>query len=162
MNPTSNSLTRVRRSTGGFMLVEHIVAAGMIVVFAVSALVALVQANRFANASRLQAIALAVAQQRIDEILTTSWNSATGRPAVLATGTRTEANLPLNNDSLASASAGTLSAFSNLDAQVNASRITQVIDVSSRQVRANVNVTYQYRGRNYSVALGTLRAIDEI
>jgi len=138
------------------------VAASMLVVFALSALVALVQANRFATASRLQAISLAVAQQRVDEILTTPWNAATGRPAVLATGSRTETNLPLSNDSLASASAGTLSDFSNLDVEVLASRVTQITDVTARQVRAAITITYSYRRRNYSLSLTTLRAIDSI
>src|SRR4051794_1377197 len=87
------------RESRGFLLVEHLVAAGILVVFALSALVAMVQANRFATASRLQAIALAMAQQRVDEVLTVPWNISSGRPAVLASGTRTEATLPLNNDS---------------------------------------------------------------
>src|SRR4051794_24001670 len=148
-------------ATGGFILTEHIIAAGMLVVFAMVALVALVQANRFASASRLQAIALAAAQQRIDEVLTAPWNAFT-RPTVLAPGSRTEANLPLNSDTLASASAGTLSPFSTLDAQVDATRVTQITDLSSRQVRAAVTVTYTYRGRNYTVGLTTMRAIDSI
>jgi type II secretory pathway pseudopilin PulG len=150
------------RDRRGFLLVEHLVAAGMIVVFAMSALVALVQANRFATASRLQAIALAMAQQRVDEVLTTPWNASSGRPAVLAPGTRTEANLPLNNDSLASSSAGTLSSFSNLDVQVNATRVTQITDVTARQLRANVSVTYRFGRRNYTLSLTTLRAVDSI
>jgi Tfp pilus assembly protein PilV len=155
-------VSQVSRDQSGFVLVEHMIAAGIIVVFALSALAALVHANRFATASRLQAIALAVAQQRVDETLTTPWNSSTGRPAVLATGSRTEVDLPLSNDSLASAAAGTLSAFSNLDVQVNATRTTQVTDVTTRQVRVSVGVTYSYRSRNYFVNLTTLRAIDSI
>ena len=149
------------RLTGGFILTEHMISAGLMVVFAMTALVALVQANRFACASRLQALALAAAQQRVDEVLTAPWNVFT-RPTVLTPGSRTEANLTLNNDTLASASAGTLSPFSTLDVQVDATRVTQITDLSSRQVRAAVTVTYTYRGRNYTVGLTTLRAIDSI
>src|SRR5688572_27811375 len=71
MEPRTLSPKLSGQRTGGFVLAEHLIAGGMMVVFAMSALVALVQANRLAAASRLQAIALAVAQQRIDEILTT-------------------------------------------------------------------------------------------
>jgi len=153
---------RSDRLSGGFLLVEHLVAAGILVVFALSALVAMVQANRFATASRLQAIALAMAQQRVDEVLTVPWNVSSGRPAVLAPGSRSEATLPLNNDSLVSSAAGTLSPFSTLDVQVNANRLTQITDVTTRQLRATVTVSYTYGRRGYTVSLTTLRAIDSI
>jgi type II secretory pathway pseudopilin PulG len=149
-------------SARAFVLIENLVAATIIAVFAASALLALAQANRFATATRLRTLALATAQQRIDEVLTTPWNFSAPRPTVLSVGTRTETNLPLNDDTLASSGAGTLTTFSSLDGRINATRTTVVADVATRLLRANVTVNYTYRNRIYTVSLSTLRATDSI
>jgi hypothetical protein len=80
---------------------------------------------------------------------------------VLLAGARTDNNIPLNND-LTNAQAGLSSAFTTLDTEVAATRVTEVTDVPPRKVRAVVTVTYQYRNRTYTIVLTTLRAADEI
>lgn len=149
-----------RLSVHGFTLLELTIALSMFAIFAAGAVISMTQVNRHAANARLRTLALGVAQQRIDEVLTVPWSNAT-RPAVLMPGTRTDNNIPLNNDST-NAQAGLSSAFTNLDTQVNATRVTEITDVLPRKVRAVVTVTYSYRNRNYSISLTTLRATDEI
>ncbi len=132
----------------------------MITLFAIGAVVAMTQLNRFAAASRVRTLAIGAAQQRVDEVLTTPW-SLSSRPAVLASGTRTESNLPLNNDAFNSRP-DLRSAFTDLDVQVNGTRITQITDLPPRRVRAVVTVSYIYRGRTYDVSLITIRSTDNI
>lgn len=148
------------RSGRGFTIVEVIIAAGMFAIFAAGSVAAMTQVNRQAAAARLRTLALGVAQQRIDEVLTTPWSGSV-RPAVLLAGARTDNNIPLNND-LTNAQAGLSSAFTTLDTEVAATRVTEVTDVPPRKVRAVVTVTYQYRNRTYTIVLTTLRAADEI
>lgn len=147
-------------SVHGFTLLELTIALAMFALFASGAVISMTQVNRHAAATRLRTLALGVAQQRIDEVLTTPWSSA-NRPAVLMPGTRTDNGIPLNNDSTNS-QAGLSSAFTNLDTQVNATRVTAITDVLPRKARAVVTVTYSYRNRTYNISLTTLRAIDEI
>lgn len=145
----------------GFTLLEVAVAMGVISIFVAGAVLALVQMNRFATVSRLHTLALGLAQQRVDEIHTTQWILGTPRPAALTAEMRTDANLPLNNDSFNSR-VGLASLFSDLDTQVNATRVSQITDISARQLRAVVTVSYTFRGRNYSLIMNTLRASDSI
>jgi len=141
--------------------------------FAVSSIYALSQANRFASNSRYETLALAAAQQKIDQIMTTPWSVAGTVPAVLTSGTTTEASpavtLPLNGDPFNSA-IGLSSAYSNYDTQVLDSRttvITKLTDCSgntgsaSRLLRATVTVTYTYRGKQTNLAISTVRGTDD-
>ena len=147
-------------SDHAFTLLELTIALGMFALFATGAVISMTQVNRHAAATRLRTLALGVAQQRIDEVLTIPWSSA-NRPAVLLPGTHTDNNIPLNNDTT-NGQTGLKSAFTNLDTQVNATRVTQIDDVPPRKVRAVVTVTYSYRNRPYKIILTTLRATDEI
>lgn len=158
---TSTGHDRRPLRRGGFTLIEVAVALAVISIFVAGAVLALVQMNRFATVSRLQTLALGLAQQRVDEVLTTQWILGTPRPTELTAGTRTDANLPLNNDSFNSR-AGLASLFTELDVQVNATRTTQVADITARQIRAIVTVSYSFRGRPYSLVMTTLRTSDSI
>ncbi len=124
--PQRFALRKATRSA--FTLIELVIASGIIALFMCGAFTALTQMNRFANTARLRTIALAVAQQRVDEVLTTAWSTASGRPAVLAIGTATEANLPLNNDPF-NTQTGLASAYTALDVQVTATRTTAITDI---------------------------------
>lgn len=145
----------------GFTLIEVAVAVAVISIFVAGAVLALVQMNRYAAISRLQTLAQALAQQRVDEILSTQWILGQPRPAALNAGTRTDANLPLNNDPLNSQT-GLSSLFTDLDVAVNATRVSEITDLSARQCRAVVTVTYNFRNRPYQIRLSTLRATDNI
>ena len=145
--------------SAGFTVVEMVVACGVISIFVIGSMLALTQVNRFATASRLRTIALALAEERIDEILTTPWLASGPPPAVLAVGTRSESALPLGHDALNNQS--TLSSDATaFGMTVNATRTTQITDVAARRVRAVVSVNYTYRDRAYQVALTTLRTTD--
>ena len=153
-------MRRGNPSAAAFTVIEALVALAVIVLFACSALVALTQLNRFATAARLRTLALAVAQQRVDEILTVPWQMGS-TPATLQPGTRTEANLGLNDDPLATAANGYGSAFSLLDNDnIQAVRTTQITVISSRMVRATVTVAYAFRNRPYQTQVVTLRSTD--
>src|SRR6476659_7082127 len=114
----------------GFTLPEVVIAGAILAVFVVGSVATMAQINRWATAARLRTLALALAQQKSDEVLTTPWNVVSGRPTVLNAGTNTESGLPLNNDSFNSAT-GLSSAFTTLDTPVPATRTTQVTDVST-------------------------------
>lgn len=132
----------------------------VIVLFAGSALMALTQLNRFATAARLRTLAMTIAQQRIDEVLTVPWQVGTA-PPVLQPGTRTETNLALNDDPLATLGNGYGSSVSNLDTDtVRGLRTTQIVSLSARTVRATVTVAYTFRSRAYQTQLTTLRTTD--
>lgn len=149
------------RRRGGFTLPEMMVACMLLCVFIAGGLWAMMMINRRAQVARLQTLALTVAQQRIDDIMTVSWQMAQPRPNLLSAGTATESNLPLGNDNLNN-QAGLSSAYTNLDLQVNATRTTTITNLDARSLRAAVTVTFNYRGRDYSVGLTSLRAIDTI
>ncbi len=141
--------------------------------FAVSSIYALTLANQFASTSRYETLALAAAQQRVDQVMTIPWSVVGTVPTVLTAGTTTEQSpaivLPLNNDPFNSAS-GLSSAFTNLDTQVLDSRttvITKLTDCSgntgssSRLLRADVTVAFTFRGKPHTVTLNTLRGTDD-
>lgn len=149
------------RSISGFTLVEVVVAGCLLAVLIAGSFIALTQINRWATSARLRTLALAVAQQRIDVLQTTAWQAGGTRPTLLNAGTTTENNLPLNNDTFNSATS-LASAYTNLDSQLNATRTTQVTDLTARTLRMAVTVTFTYRNRPHSVTLTTLRATDSI
>lgn len=152
---------RFRRRRAGFTLVEVVIAGSLLAVLVAGSFAALTQINRWAASARLRTLALAVAQQRLDLLATTPWQVTTARPALLTAGTTTETNLPLNNDSFNSATS-LASAYTTLDTQINATRTTQITDLTTRTVRMAVTVTFTYRNRAHSVSLTSLRATDSI
>jgi len=165
-------------------------AVAIFSLFAVGSIYALNLANRFANNSRYRTLALAAAQQRIDLVMTTPWSTVSQPAKVLrvdsgvagTTGntkitvdtadvqaTTEETSLPLNNDSFNSQT-GLGSAFTSYDVQVFDKRTTVIkkltdssgnTDKKSRLLRADVTVSYTYRGNPYSVSLSTLRTSDD-
>ena len=158
---SSKSFRRARRGTAGFTLVEVLIAGALLAVLISGAVTALTQLNRSATAARLRTIALAVAQQRVDQITTTPWQVTGTRPALLTAGTVTEANVPLNNDSY-NAATSLITPYTNLDAQVLSTRTTVITDLTARTLRAVVTVTFTYRNRPFTITLSTLRTTDSI
>jgi hypothetical protein len=129
--------------------------------------------NKVAIEARLRTTAVALAQQKVDEVLGTPWTS-NERPAVLKpTGTpgrgrpgksKKEQNIPMNQGTLNAP--GLKSYWSNLNMNVVANRETIVADVAPpagrpvRQVRVSVIVDYTYGGKESVVELRTLRTSD--
>ena len=149
------------RGISGFTLVEVVIAGCLLAVLVSGSFIALTQINRWATSARLRTLALAVAQQRIDVLQTTPWQVSGTRPTLLNAGTTTENNLPLNNDTFNSATS-LASAYTSLDSQLNATRTTQVTDLTTRTLRVAVTVTFTYRNRPHVVSLTTLRTTDSI
>ena len=163
---SSKSSRRVRRGTAGFTLVEVLIAGALLAMLISGAVTALTQMNRSATAARLRTIALAVAQQRIDQIETTPWQVGGTRPAILAvdvsgTRTTTENNVPLNNDNY-NASMSLISPYTSLDSQVLSTRTTVITNLPPLSLRAVVTVTFTYRNRLMTITLNTLRTTDSI
>lgn len=152
---------RLRRGTAGFTLVEVLIAGALLAVLISGSVTALTQLNRWATGARLRTIAQAVAQQRIDLIETTPWQVIGTRPTILAAGTTTETNVPLNNDDY-NAATSLISPYTNLDSQVMSTRTTVITDLTTRTLRATVTVTFTYRNRPFTITLNTLRATDSI
>ena len=147
--------------TSGLTLLETVIASSILVLLVSALAITMTQINRWAAAARLHTLALAVAQQKVDEVLTTKWLVLSPRPAVLAAGTVTEANLSLNDDTHNN-QAGLSSVFTGLDAPVQATRTTQVTDLPPRGVRAAVTVSFTYRNHTYQTQLTTIRVTDDI
>jgi prepilin-type N-terminal cleavage/methylation domain-containing protein len=152
---------REDRVAGGFTLVEVMIAITVLAVFVMSSLTALTQLNRYAAAARLQTLARAIAQTQIDQIMTTPWSVSGTVPTILAVGTTTQGNVPLDNDNFNN-QPGLSSPFTSLDMNINATMTTVIASVSTRIVSASVTVTWPYRGTNYSITLNTLRTADDI
>lgn len=150
-----------KRKARGFTFVELLIAMGVLLVFAACTFAALTQFNRYAAASRLRVHALALAQQRVDEVLTTQWRVSAARPEVLTVGTQTEDELIINADEL-NQQAGLSSTFTSLVAPVMGTRTTEITDVGDRTLRATVLVSFVYANRTYRVSMTTLRATDTI
>ena len=136
------------------------IAGAVLALFIVGSVSAMAQINRWASVARLRTLALAVTQQKIDQIMTTSWSVLSPTPTILTAGTTTESNLPLNNDAFNNET-GLSSAFTNLDVQVIDTRTTQITSLTTRTLRAVVTVSYTYRNRPYTVSMTTLRATDD-
>ena len=149
-----------RFRTAGITLPEVIIAASVLALFIVGSVSAMAQINRWASVARMRTMALAEAQQKIDQILMTSWSVLNTTPAILTTGTTTENNLPLNYDTFNSESA-LVSAFTALDTPITLTRTTTIKSISARQLSAVVMVSYIYRGKTYSVSMNTLRTTDD-
>jgi type II secretory pathway pseudopilin PulG len=149
------------RGSRGFTFAELTIAMGVLLLFAAVTLAAFTQFNRFASASRLRVHALALAQQRIDEVLTTQWRVGAARPPVLVVGSRTEPDLVINADELNQQS-GLNSIFTPLSAPVKGTRTIEVQDMSNRTLRETVKVSFVYANRTYEVAMTTVRATDTI
>jgi hypothetical protein len=148
------------RTIAGITLLEVIITASILALFIVGSVSAMAQVNRLASIARMRTMALAAAQQKIDQILMTSWSVLNTAPTILTAGTTTENNLPLNYDTFNSES-GLVSSFTTLDTPINLTRTTVIKSISTRQVSAAVAVSYTYRGKTYTVNMNTLRTTDD-
>lgn len=160
MDRRASNRLKSRRSLLGFTIPEVTVAGCILALFIATSVAAMTQINRWATSARLRTLALALAQQKVDQILTTQWQTLGTVPAILTPGTTTENNLPLNNDTFNNQTT-LVSAFTGLDTQIAATRKTVVASVTTRQVSATVTVTYTYRKRQGTIAMTTLRTTDD-
>lgn len=179
---------RSRRQEAGFTLMELMFASALLTAFAVVSILAFTTFNRFASNARYESLALAVAQEKMDEILTSVCNinsTVTLGPTLTLSGTTvspnssdvypsiSETNLALNNDkynltrTINSGSALTLLLSGTIyagaeDTQVIDTRTTTFTAVSGnvREMTVNITVAYTYRGNQFTVTLSSIRASD--
>ncbi len=156
---SSSPSRRPFRRISAFTLIEVLFAGTLLAVFITGSVIAMTQLNRWATSARLRTIALAVAQQRVDQIETTPWLVGVTRPTILNAGTTTDNNVPLNNDNF-NAATSLITPYTNLDSQVLSTRTTVIADLTANTLRATVTVTYIYRNRPATITLNTLRTTD--
>lgn len=158
-----DSFHQLRKLTrrGGFTFTEVLVAMGILIIFSGTALTALIEYNRYAYVSRLRLHAQALAQQRIDEVLSSNWNIGVtaDRHTNISAGTKPPETLVMNADAFNS-QAALKSNFTSLAAPVSCTRVTQITDLSTRLMRATVTVTFTYAKKTYTVSLSTIRSSD--
>jgi len=161
-------------------LMEIMFAVSMFSMFGVATVLAITNFNRLASLNRYHTLALAAAQQKIDQAMAAPWSVTGTRPAILTLSPNVppqvgdpnyETGLPLNNDVYNSSRTGCKSPYSGLDTQVLDSRITTVTALTdasgktgaaSRLVQISVTVNYTYCQRfTTSVTLTTLRTTDD-
>jgi|KBSMisStaDraftv2_1062788.scaffolds.fasta_scaffold09309_3 prepilin-type N-terminal cleavage/methylation domain-containing protein len=163
MDPVySNNTLRPERS-GGFTLVEVLVATVLLGLVASSSIWALTQANNYAIIARLYTGAQTAAQSRIDYLMTDSpfnpQSSQLGTTNEWTTGSALQ-TVTIYSDPPDS------HGHSNM---VSAQMTTSVAKVTDATIAAGTDlnlytakvvVTYTFRGRNYRVQLNAMRASD--
>ena len=154
-----NSFHRLRRAA--FTLAEVMVALGIFGITATAAVAAMLRMNNNASLSRLQTGASTVAQNQIDLCLSDSpFNPQKSQvPPALTLGTT----------SAGTSSAPTIAVYTDPKSgmKVMGWMVTEVANTSTtlngnnlNVYRVSVTVNYRFKGRNYNVKMGTLRASD--
>jgi type II secretory pathway pseudopilin PulG len=147
-----------------FSIIEVVVAAAILTLFAAGAIATMTQMNRFANVSRLREHASVIAQQKIDEILTVAWKATSDpsdRPAVLLEDKVTEPAIPINADPNNSQIA-LKSQYTDLGTRINATRTTEIRAINDWTVQATVTITFNYANRDHIITMNTIRTSDNI
>jgi prepilin-type N-terminal cleavage/methylation domain-containing protein len=159
------SSTRFRRAA--FTLAEVMVALGMFGIMAASSVAAMLRMNNNAALSRLQTGASTVAQNQIDLCLSDSpFNPQKNQvPPALTLGT-TNAGTEANPTVAVYTDPKTYSGETE-KRKVMGWMITEVANTNTKVgtqdlyvYRVTVTVNYKFKGRSYSVKMGTLRASD--
>lgn len=151
--------TRLRRAA--FTLAEVMVGLGLFGITAAAAVSGMLHMNNNAALSRLQTGASTVAQNQIDLCLSDSpFNPQKSQiPPALTVG----------STSTGSASAPTVAVYTDpkTGMQVKGWMVTEVENTGTIYLGNNLNVyritvtvNYLFRGRNYSVKMGTMRTSD--
>jgi type II secretory pathway pseudopilin PulG len=144
-----------------FTLAEVIVALGLFGITAAAAAAAMLRMNTNAALSRLQTGASTVAQNQIDLCLSDSpFNPQKSQvPAELTVGSTSTGDI--NNPTIA------VYTDPKTGMQVKGWMVTDVADTSTTLngnnlniYRITVTVNYKFKGRSYSVKMGTMRASD--
>jgi prepilin-type N-terminal cleavage/methylation domain-containing protein len=147
----------------GFTLIEILIACALIGVMAACTFWSFSQLNGFAVSSRLYTTAQAVAQNAVDEILTKGpFNPDAGLvPAELALGVHAPETAFVYRDP----DTNKVVVSGSLVRTITESPTTMVDSlgntVTMKVRRANVEVSYRFRSRDYKISMDTLRAADE-
>ena len=156
---TGRLLPRVAKS-GGFSILETLVACAIVVSAFGGMMHASVVFNRHAAFSRMQTNARAVVQRNIDQALSEKF-TLQSNPAILAiTGTT---GAVWDDDgggdskvAVVQNGTGTVTSYGTLTRTVTSITNTNGADIRSIRFA----LSYAYRGKTYSYAANTVRAID--
>ena len=152
----------VLKKTVGFTIIEIIAAIGVLGVASAGTIAVLLQMNQNAALSRLRTGAATVAQNQIDYLLSVQpFNPKKNQvPPELAIGTSNNGTqqaptVPIYTDP----KSGQVSVRGWMETEVSVVPL-QVNGVNVDMRRANVRVSYVYRGRIHTVDMATLRTSD--
>lgn len=156
----TTSRTASRPNERAFTLTEILITSGIIVVVGATALYALTMINKYAASARVQAAAGAVVQYQIDQILTRGpyapSNVPPDIPTILTAGTTVTNNVPVFVDP------------ENGNALVVGLLTTTIQDSGAKYnttplyvLKAAVSLKYTFAGKQFIVAMDTLRAPDQ-
>jgi len=148
-----------RRGVEGLTLVEVMISCGMICIVCASFMYVFVQLNRMAMVNRLYTGAYAVAESQIDLISTDSPFQPQNNliPTELTPGTTT-ATVTVYQDTLSNNTiTGTMTTTVTAN---NTSYTSGSTTETLYRYQANVNVTYSYRNKSYSLSFSTMRTSD--
>lgn len=148
-------LAQSASAAGGFTLMEVLSAAAILVFMSLSVITILLQMNTYATAARLKTLASVIALNQVELVSTDAPFSPPDDqiPVDLTVGTQTAPVIVYDDP--------------NADTTVNGVMTTSVEDPGYWQDgrnlhvrRVNVTISYEFRNRNYSVTMRTLRASD--
>src|ERR1700677_146009 len=162
----SSIFKRLVRGQSAFTLMELTFAVAIFSSFAVVSILSFTTFNRFASNARYETLALAVAQQKMDQIMTSpcslNTNTSLG-PILYMSGTTispnssnvytsgTETNLPLNNDSY------------NLTRTITSGTVSGTpltITLSGTTVAGSLDTqVIDYRSTSYTAVSGNVRLL---
>ena len=147
---------------GGFTLMEVVMALAVIGTMGASCYVGFNSLNTYAISSRLYSEAQTCAQNQIDLILSKEpFDPTKGKiPTVLTVGTTTTPNVFVYKDPVTGNSVVT----GTMDTIVADSGSSMTFAGSTTNLNtyyATVKVKYTYRGKNYVVAMDTMRTADQ-
>ena len=151
-------------SRGAFTLVECVIALAVLATMASGCYLGFNAINTYAVSSRLYSEAQTVCQNQIDLILSKEpfdlISNPQKIPSVLALGTTTTPNVFIYRDPVS----GKVVVTGSMDTTISDANLTQTFAgvTSNLNVRkATVTVSYTFRGKNYAVAMDTLRTANQ-
>jgi prepilin-type N-terminal cleavage/methylation domain-containing protein len=155
-------MTMLQKTNRGFSILEIIAAIGVLGVASSGTIAVLLQMNQNASLSRLRTGAGTVAQNQIDYLLSIQpFNPKRNQiPPELVVGTRdtgsaTNPTVPIYTDPRS----GQVSVRGWVRTEITV--IPQMVNgVNVDLRRANVTVSYRYRGRTHEVQMSTIRTSD--
>ena len=170
-NPTTNTarqparrLVSLRKKLrSAFGIAEQVVAMAIVATVLVASVAGLLQSNRQAAVYRALTAARAVVERNIENALNVTYNS-TATPAILAT---TAAGGVVYDDEgdgdnlvdiVVQDSTGTNKLIKGT---LTRTVVAEANPQSASIIRITFSVTFTMRGRNYTTAMTTLRAIDD-
>lgn len=148
---------RGRRKSAGIALIEILVSVLILGIGVVSGISALTSGNRKAETNRIRNAAIALCQERIDQVVTAPFSPPGTMPSSFGTAWPAPAT-----DTVTSTETVQLCTDAGGGSTLSGTRITLVslANATLNLVRVTARVTYTYRGTNYVCETYSLRSPD--